>query len=64
MSIRTQRSLLRTWVVVYAVLTRDRFLHCFSCAPGEEPSSATLRAEQVLSSSRVVYRLTDGLTDC
>ena len=57
MSIRTQRSLLRTWVVVYAVLTRDRFLHCFSCAPGEEPSSATLRAEQVVSSSssRVVY---------
>ena len=47
-----QRSMLRTWVSVYAVLTHDLFLHCFSCAPADEPHSATLRAEQRLFSVR------------
>ena len=47
-----QRAMLRTWVSVYAVLTRDLFLHCFSCAPADEPHSATLRAEQRLFSVR------------
>lgn len=47
-----QRSMLRTWVSVYAVLTHDLFLHCFSCAPADEPRSATLREEQRLFSVR------------
>lgn len=48
-----QRTLLRTWVGCYGVLTRDLFLHCFSYKEGEEPvSSTTLRAEQLLFSVR------------
>ena len=47
-----QRSLLRTWVGAYAVLTRDLFLHCFNCAPADEPHSSRLRADQLLFSVR------------
>ena len=45
-----QRSLLRTWVGAYAVLTRDLFLHCF--APADDPHSSRLRADQLLFSVR------------
>ena len=30
-ALQYQRSLVRTWAPCYAVLTSDRFIHCFAC---------------------------------
>jgi len=46
-----QRSIVRTWATCYAVLTSDRFMHCFSLAD-EPPHSSRVRSSQLLFSVR------------
>ncbi|KAL1527392.1 hypothetical protein AB1Y20_016060 [Prymnesium parvum] len=49
--VQYQRSIVRTWANAYAVLTGDRFIHCFSC-PSEGQHSSRVRSGQLLFSVR------------